>query len=564
MVEALNAAEAEDVSAIYKRYINLSAEQWLRLANLEQYAVAFNKAGFTNSADFNSVDEKALKTQIGMRNKSHRRRFLAIVKSDSKQPKILADFALVTCKTAQRIFQQAYPKHPSGSAEEQQIMEACVDPRGHGKISKFQLKAFLLRHRGDLSGAMACLGDELGTAPQPHRGPAVTTDEDDLYDFLRRAGLEPLFLVLQQHGVLGPSDLSKSRGITVDMVKQWCPALGWDLEASQRLEKLLGRDDSFMDDEHAPATADMIQCICRDALGNAAVGVCEALVETLAKDPMVGTASQWQVRHLLQLHGDDRDAIQYFAKEPVFAGPNRPSDEVLEKLYGYYGTQTDHDWYKQWLLRSGIGFEQYHATAKGKATDEASMKKFVDQKIMSCSDEHGARATETLKLDRSTPSGEKIYLQFILLSRTAVAKKLRSLFPKQLDAEKLDANKIALDHVDPYTGRGKVTAYQLEETKKRAKDHPDWKLATILKGVYNLSDQKIAKEVPKKPKPEGPVVDFLDQLKLGDYSVSFHKNCVDEMADLMVITDEELKALGVDKLGHRKKILRAIIQTQEE
>jgi len=411
---------------------------------------------------------------------------------------------------------------------------------------------------------MDCLADELSTYPRPQRGTVERSDEDYFYDFLRRAGLEPLFLVLKQHGVVSPNDLSKSSGITADMVKQWCPALGWDLEASQRLEKLLERNDNFMDDEHAPATADMIQCICRGIIGSDGADVCEALVEILAKDPMVGTASQWQVRQLLKLHGNQLGPVQFFAKDPLFAGPNRPSDEVLESTYGYYGTRTAHDWYKQWLLRSGIGFEQYYKAAKGRGTDEASMKKFISQKINSSSDEHAGKASSTLALDRSKPSGEKIYLQFILLSRTAVATTLQRLFGKQLDADKLDANKIAVDYVDPYTGRGKVTVYQLEELKDRVKDHPDSDLSTILKGVYDLSDKKVAKpkKVPKKM--EGPVIDFLTQLKLANYGKSFHGNGIDVIDDLFTITDQELKDIGVDKVGHRKKILRAVIKAKEE
>ena len=558
MADALRAAEAEDVSPIYKRYINLSAEQWLRLAGLEQYTAAFNKAGLTNSADFSSVDENTLKTDIGMRNKSHRLRFTAIVKSDSAQPKILADFALVTCKTARQIFRKAFPEEIPGCEQELEIMEACVDPRGHGKVSKFQLKAFLRRHRGDLAGAMECLADELGTDPRPQPGAVERSDEDYFYDFLRRAGLEPLFLVLRDHGVVGPNELSESSGITTDMLKQWCPALGWDLEASKRLKKLLARNDSFMDDEHAPATADMIQCIWRDIIGSEGSDVCEALVEILAKDPMVGTASQWQVRQLLKLHGNQLSLLEIFAKDPLFAGATRPSDEVLESQYGYYGTRTAHDWYKQWLLRSGIGFKQYYKAAKGRATDKESIQKFIKEKIASSDDGHSGKASSTLEMDRSTPSGEKIYLRFILLSRTAVATTLQRLFGKQLDAEELDANKIALDCVDPHTGRGKVTVYQLEELKERVKDHPDYDLSTILKGVYDLLDKKIAKAKKVRPKLEGPVIDFLTQLKFANYGKAFLDNGVDVMEDLPTITDEELTTMGVDKVGHRKKILRAI------
>ena len=61
-----------------------------------------------------------------------------------------------------------------------------------------------------------------------------------------------------------------------------------------------------------------------------------------------------------------------------------------------------------------------------------------------------------------------------------------------------------------------------------------------------------------KPKLEGPVIDFLTQLKFANYGKAFLDNGVDVMEDLPTITDEELQTMGVDKVGHRKKILRAI------
>ena len=51
--------------------------------------------------------------------------------------------------------------------------------------------------------------------------------------------------------------------------------------------------------------------------------------------------------------------------------------------------------------------------------------------------------------------------------------------------------------------------------------------------------------------------DLLQSINLGEYLPVFSENALDE-GSLRTLTDEDLKKLGVAKLGHRKKILDAI------
>ncbi|MDP6730745.1 MAG: SAM domain-containing protein, partial [SAR324 cluster bacterium] len=51
--------------------------------------------------------------------------------------------------------------------------------------------------------------------------------------------------------------------------------------------------------------------------------------------------------------------------------------------------------------------------------------------------------------------------------------------------------------------------------------------------------------------------DLLSELELGEYLYAFEENAIDAEA-LPELTDGDLKDLGIEKLGHRKKILKAI------
>ncbi|MEE9158061.1 MAG: SAM domain-containing protein, partial [Gammaproteobacteria bacterium] len=53
------------------------------------------------------------------------------------------------------------------------------------------------------------------------------------------------------------------------------------------------------------------------------------------------------------------------------------------------------------------------------------------------------------------------------------------------------------------------------------------------------------------------VTRWLEQLDLGEYAVGFAENDIDTEL-LLQLTDDDLKALGVVSLGHRKKMLNSI------
>ena len=55
-----------------------------------------------------------------------------------------------------------------------------------------------------------------------------------------------------------------------------------------------------------------------------------------------------------------------------------------------------------------------------------------------------------------------------------------------------------------------------------------------------------------------PVLDWLTSYKLGDYVPVFEGNGY-ETTELMVgITQEELQEMGINKIGHRKKLMSAL------
>ena len=50
---------------------------------------------------------------------------------------------------------------------------------------------------------------------------------------------------------------------------------------------------------------------------------------------------------------------------------------------------------------------------------------------------------------------------------------------------------------------------------------------------------------------------WLNRLQLGQYSAAFEENAI-ELDILPDLTDDDLREIGVNALGHRKTILKAI------
>ena len=50
---------------------------------------------------------------------------------------------------------------------------------------------------------------------------------------------------------------------------------------------------------------------------------------------------------------------------------------------------------------------------------------------------------------------------------------------------------------------------------------------------------------------------WLEELSLGEYAEAFETNAIDNEV-LKDLDDDDLKAIGVAALGHRKKLLKAI------
>jgi hypothetical protein len=55
------------------------------------------------------------------------------------------------------------------------------------------------------------------------------------------------------------------------------------------------------------------------------------------------------------------------------------------------------------------------------------------------------------------------------------------------------------------------------------------------------------------------IADWLEKLGLGQYAQRFAENDID-FAVLSDLTDQDLEKVGVMSLGHRRKLLRAIVE----
>jgi len=77
-----------------------------------------------------------------------------------------------------------------------------------------------------------------------------------------------------------------------------------------------------------------------------------------------------------------------------------------------------------------------------------------------------------------------------------------------------------------------------------------------------------APDIPDTPIPtpsvQHSVTEWLDGHKLTEYKACFADAGYDDMEDLVELTEDELKEMGLEKVGHRKKILRLIQEWHEE
>jgi len=82
-----------------------------------------------------------------------------------------------------------------------------------------------------------------------------------------------------------------------------------------------------------------------------------------------------------------------------------------------------------------------------------------------------------------------------------------------------------------------------------------------------MLDTKKTDDTPttKPPQKHHSVADFMDSIKLGQYKSNFEKQGWDDMEDAVEeVDDDELTSMGIDKKGHRKKILRCFAEWQKQ
>ena len=118
--------------------------------------------------------------------------------------------------------------------------------------------------------------------------------------------------------------------------------------------------------------------------------------------------------------------------------------------------------------------------------------------------------------------------------------------------------------VTALTSKGPVLVLQLREHMEKYGEAADG--LTNLDEIYALPEKE-EREVP--PPPEGWIIDWLkDDEELADYATNFQDQKISTKEDLLSdppLDCQVLKdVLGIDKLGHQKKILVKIAKLRQE
>src|SRR5215469_4817169 len=90
-------------------------------------------------------------------------------------------------------------------------------------------------------------------------------------------------------------------------------------------------------------------------------------------------------------------------------------------------------------------------------------------------------------------------------------------------------------------------------------------MPTLTRAAYIAvpSNGKLStRQSPVKP-PMQQITDWLEKLGMSEYAQRFADNDID-FSILGDLTDQDLEDLGVASLGHRRKILRAIVELDRQ
>jgi len=486
---------------------------------------------------------------------------------------------------ARKLFSRFFNEAPEADAA------AFASALPEYELSMAALQGYLLEHKTDAAGALAHV-QRLLRASKP-----LAVDRMRVFDHLRRVGLEGWSVLFEHHGYLLKADL---RGLTIDTVKQWSGYLRMDARACKRMELLLAENSALMEEyqlvDMATAKEMFVAAYSNDwnapplalalADGSGSNGASDSDCGVDASTKLVvrqasdggkddgseeqslsrladklcarlqrngkAAASIWQLRHHLHLHAHSaHDAV---ATAPVLIEPSPPcgADALDVDRLGTY----------EWLRRAGL---EKHATAlEAEGYGSARMLYGLPEGVLK--DDCGIRDKKQLKrltaLLSADASSPRELLSFTAPDYARLRVAFTTAFAAAPGAAEAHASRFAAALSDG-AGHGLVSLYQLEAYLTSA--------ASGDKGAAAAADGARADLVeherpPPPPKPEVVVptewvYGWLKEKSLEKYAGAFISACLAEKAQLQLeprLGLDELKELGVNKMGDARKLYNAI------
>jgi chaperone BCS1 len=398
------------------------------------------------------------------------------------------------------------------------------------EISMAAIQGHLLANRDDPALAVATAHDLLSSKQVLGDGLMPT------YDHLRRVGLERFAYAFESFGVYVKEDFD---ALDIKTIKSHLIDLRWDSKSCSRFEKLIEKDANLIRD-YIMCDVPAIKEVFRAKFGQSK---CDPICEKLAPQGK-GLCSIWQLKWFLQCCDSEKEAVD--------------NADILVAPRESFCTNT---WMTAWDFCKREGSEKFAACAYELEENGFMLARdFADlndkDKLKDAGFGSAASAEVVLAATDSDSSKQlHVKMRFSLMDFIHAKREFLKKYPSADDKK---AAKFARTITDK-NGFGVVSLGEVAAFFKKYPNSPDEAAAAASTLITYKREPK--PESTQDKKAEGWIVDFLASggKDLVGYADEFLNQEVNTPIDVMDITDSELSRIfKVEKLGHRKQILRKI------
>lgn len=429
------------------------------------------------------------------------------------------------------------------------------------ELSMAQLQGHLLEHRGSASGAVTNI-PKLLRASKPQK-----LKKQTVHDHLRRVGLERLAPLFMMHGYSHKSDLN---GLNADTVQEWDVELQYNISEKERLSKLLKGDKRLLAEDYPLASITTIRDAFTAAYSDVATEECSQLekltkcfTEKLSKNGR-GNVSLWQLRWLLSQNSAPEKAVQ----NANSITQSKVNESASPKHMSCF----------EFLCRACCSDEWYKFEDAGYRLASELKTGFKDQKAIQQLKVPCEKAKLLNILIKNESKDRNITCGLLCPNRRQVEVSFRKCFPRSTQGE-VDGFS---SRVTTTAGYGLVSQMQIqsflyEDDRDSGDPSTDVGSSSTEKDIRRFStpaeavracDGKLV-NIPKKSRPLPPIPSrmsawihkalALEDKRLARYSRKFIEARLSTRQALLAdppLKTENLKSLGVDKLGDQRQIMQ--------